>query len=49
MMGHSIPSILQTYAKAVDSTRRDAIQRLEALRESKTPVGGGPKALDQIM
>ncbi len=34
MMGHSTPSILSTYAKAVDSIRRDAIQRLEALRES---------------
>ena len=49
MMGHSTPSILSTYAKAVDSIRRDAIRRLEALRESKTPVGGGPKARDQIM
>jgi hypothetical protein len=49
MRGHSTPSILSTYAKAVDSTRRDAIWRLEALRESKTPVGGGPKALEQIM
>jgi integrase len=49
MMGHSTPSILSTYAKAVDSTRRDAIQRLEALREAKTPVGGGPEARDQIM
>ena len=27
MMGHSTPSILQTYAKAVDSIRRDAIRR----------------------
>ncbi len=50
MLGHSASSsILQTYAKAVDEYRRDAIRRLEDFRESRTPVGGGPKALDQIM
>ncbi len=50
MLGHSASSsILQTYAKAVDEYRRDAIRRLEEFRESKTPVGGGPKALDRIM
>jgi integrase len=32
MMGHSTPSILQTYAKVVDEYRRSAIQKLETLR-----------------
>jgi integrase len=32
MMGHSTPSILQTYAKVVDEFRRDAIAKLEILR-----------------
>ncbi len=33
IMGHSSPSILQTYAKAIDEYRRSAISKLEALRE----------------
>ena len=32
MMGHSTPSILQTYAKVVDEYRRRAIHKLESLR-----------------
>jgi integrase len=32
IMGHSNPSILQTYAKAIDEYKRSAISRLEALR-----------------
>jgi integrase len=32
MMGHSTPSILQTYAKVIDEYRRSAIQKLEELR-----------------
>ncbi len=37
MLGHSASSsILQTYAKAVDEYRRDAIRRLEEFRESRT-------------
>jgi integrase len=32
MMGHSTPSILQTYAKVIDEYRRDAIHKLESLR-----------------
>jgi hypothetical protein len=31
-MGHSNPSILQTYAKAIDEYKRSAISKLEALR-----------------
>jgi integrase len=37
MLGHSSPSIVSTYAKVIDEFRRDAIQRLERLRESKAP------------
>jgi integrase len=29
MIGHSSPSILQTYAKAIDEYRRDAVRKLE--------------------
>jgi Phage integrase family len=32
MMGHSTPSILQTYARVIDEYRRSAIQKLEGLR-----------------
>jgi hypothetical protein len=32
IMGHSNPSILQTYAKAIDEYKRSAISKLEALR-----------------
>jgi integrase len=32
MIGHSSPSIVQTYAKAIDEYRRDAIRKLESLR-----------------
>jgi integrase len=33
MMGHSTPSILQTYAKLIDEYRRNAIRKLEDLRK----------------
>ena len=32
MIGHSSPSIVQTYAKAIDEHKRDAIRKLESLR-----------------
>lgn len=32
MMGHSSPSIVHTYAKAIDEYRRDAIRKMESLR-----------------
>jgi integrase len=32
MIRHSSPSILQTYAKAIDECRRDAIRKLEEMR-----------------
>jgi hypothetical protein len=31
MIGHSSPSIVQTYAKAIDEHRRDAIRKLSSL------------------
>ena len=34
MIGHSSPSILQSYSKAIDEYRRDAIRKLEHLREA---------------
>jgi integrase len=34
MLGHSNPSILQTYAKVVDEYRRDAIRKLESYRKT---------------
>src|ERR1700676_1651351 len=36
IMGHSSPSILQTYAKAIDEYRRTAISKLEALRDAQS-------------
>lgn len=36
MLGHSGTSILQTYAKAIDEYRRDAIRKLDALRQATT-------------
>jgi len=35
IMGHSSPSILQTYAKAIDEFRRDAIKKLEEYVRSR--------------
>lgn len=32
LIGHSSPSIVQTYAKAIDEHKRDAIRKLESLR-----------------
>jgi hypothetical protein len=34
MIGNSSPSILQTYSKAIDEYRRDAIRKLEQMREA---------------
>jgi integrase len=38
MIGHSSPSIIQTYAKAIDEYRRDAIRKLESLRPKPDPL-----------
>ena len=32
MIGHSTPSILQRYSKAIDEFRRDAVRKLENMR-----------------
>jgi integrase len=37
MIGHSSPSIVQTYAKAIDEHRRDAIRKMESLRPHPQP------------
>src|SRR5438105_15674661 len=34
---HASPSIVQTYAKAIDEHRRDAIRKLESLRPEPQP------------
>lgn len=34
MIGHSSPGILQKYSKAIDEYRRDAIRKLEQMREA---------------
>jgi integrase len=36
MIGHSSPSILQTYSKAIDEYRRDAVRKLEKMRCTRT-------------
>jgi integrase len=41
IMGHSSPSILQTYAKAIDEYKRSAIAKLEALREAHSAQSTG--------
>jgi integrase len=35
VIGHSTPSIVQTYAKVVDEYRRDAIKKLERYRQEQ--------------
>lgn len=37
MIGHSSPSILQTYAKASDKYRRDAVRKLEEMQAAHAP------------
>ena len=40
MIGHSSPGILQRYSKAIDEYRRDAIRKLEQLREAHKQQSG---------
>jgi integrase len=42
MIGHSSPSILQTYAKAIDEYRRDAVRKLEEMRAAHAPRPQAP-------
>jgi hypothetical protein len=39
MIGHSTPSILQKYSKAIDEYRWDAVRKLEHLRAAHTQHG----------
>ena len=55
MIGHSSPSILQTYSKAIDEYRRDAVRKLEKMRaahaskmRARTPAHGNPLQLYQF-
>src|SRR5205814_4516540 len=41
MIGHSTPSILQKYSKAIDEYRRDAVRKLEHMRAAHTVVQCG--------
>jgi integrase len=41
IMGHSSPSILQTYAKAIDEFRRSAIAKLESFRQAQSVESAG--------
>jgi len=48
IMGHSSPSILQTYAKAIDEYKRGkraAISKLEALREAHSARSTGQQLI----
>lgn len=38
LLGHSTPSILQTYAKVIDEYRRDAIRRLDEFRSTQSRI-----------
>jgi integrase len=44
MIGHSSPSIVQTYAKAIDEHRRDAIRKMESLRPQPQPASSTASA-----
>jgi integrase len=48
MLGHSTTSILNTYAKAIDEYRRDAVRKLEALRSSSGTATSVQKAVVTI-
>jgi integrase len=45
MIGHSTPSIVQTYAKAIDEYRRDAIRKMESMRRTGDSRELSPEAL----
>jgi integrase len=45
MIGHSSPSIVQTYAKAIDEHRREAIRKMESMRpQPQTASATAPAA-----
>lgn len=48
MIGHSTPSILQKYSKAIDEYRREAIRKLENMRaEHATRMESAPESSNQ--
>jgi integrase len=46
MIGHSTPSILQKYSKAIDEYRRDAVRKLENMRAEHTQPGNIPISIN---
>lgn len=46
MIGHSTPSILQKYSKAIDEYRRDAIRKLENMRMERTKPAPIPMSIN---
>jgi integrase len=46
MIGHSTPSILQKYSKAIDEYRRDAVRKLEHMRAEHAPQDQIPTSIN---
>jgi integrase len=46
MIGHSTPSILQKYSKAIDQYRRDAVRKLEQMRAAHTEQDAIPTSIN---
>lgn len=46
MIGHSTPSILQKYSKAIDEYRRDAVRKLENMRAEHAPQNALPTSIN---
>jgi integrase len=46
IIGHSNPNILSTYARAIDESKRDAIRKLENLRDDHLSHGRSPSVPD---
>ncbi|MGB8495993.1 MAG: site-specific integrase [Candidatus Acidiferrum sp.] len=46
IMGHSSPSILRAYAKAIEAYRREVISKLESFREAQTIESAGRSEKD---
>jgi len=44
MIGHSTPSILQKYSKAIDEYRRDAVRKLEEMPAAHATSRHAPSA-----
>ena len=46
MIGHSTPSILQKYSKAIDEYRREAVRKLEHMRAGQTDQDTMPTSIN---